>query len=29
MVSHRISLDQVNEGMALLQRAEGTRTVIV
>jgi S-(hydroxymethyl)glutathione dehydrogenase/alcohol dehydrogenase len=29
MVSNRISLDQVNEGMALLQRAEGTRTVIV
>ena len=29
MVSRRISLDEVNEGIALLDRAEGTRTVIV
>lgn len=29
MVSQRIKLDEVNEGIALLQRAEGTRTVIL
>jgi S-(hydroxymethyl)glutathione dehydrogenase/alcohol dehydrogenase len=29
MVSHRITLDQVNEGVLALHRAEGVRTVIV
>lgn len=29
MVSNRIPLDQINEGIALLARAEGTRTVIL
>jgi S-(hydroxymethyl)glutathione dehydrogenase/alcohol dehydrogenase len=29
MVSHRITLDEINVGIALLERAEGTRTVIV
>lgn len=29
MVSRRISLDDVNDGIALLERAEGVRTVIV
>ena len=29
MVSRRITLDDVNEGIALLERAEGIRTVIV
>jgi S-(hydroxymethyl)glutathione dehydrogenase/alcohol dehydrogenase len=29
MVTNRITLDQVNEGIASLDRAEGTRTVIV
>jgi S-(hydroxymethyl)glutathione dehydrogenase/alcohol dehydrogenase len=29
MVSKRISLDEINEGVALLEHAEGIRTVIV
>lgn len=29
MVSNRIRLDDINEGIALLDRAEGTRTVII
>jgi S-(hydroxymethyl)glutathione dehydrogenase/alcohol dehydrogenase len=29
MVSQRITLDQVNEGIAMLDRADGVRTVIV
>ncbi len=29
MISHRIKLDEINDGIALLTRAEGTRTVIV
>lgn len=29
MVSRRIALDDINEGIALLERAEGIRTVIV
>ena len=29
MVSNRIKLDQINEGIELLNRAEGIRTVIV
>ncbi|MFG1702673.1 hypothetical protein ACFLIM_05730 [Nonomuraea sp. M3C6] len=29
MVSKRITLDQVNEGIELLERGEGVRTVIV
>jgi S-(hydroxymethyl)glutathione dehydrogenase/alcohol dehydrogenase len=29
MVSHRISLDQVNEGIDMLNRADGIRTIIV
>jgi S-(hydroxymethyl)glutathione dehydrogenase / alcohol dehydrogenase len=29
MVSRRIALDEINEGIALLERAEGIRTVIV
>jgi S-(hydroxymethyl)glutathione dehydrogenase/alcohol dehydrogenase len=29
MVSHRITLDQVNDGIAAMERADGTRTVIV
>jgi S-(hydroxymethyl)glutathione dehydrogenase/alcohol dehydrogenase len=28
MVSHRITLDDVNEGIDLLERADGVRTVI-
>ena len=29
MVSHRITLDQINEGIDLLSRADGVRTVVV
>jgi S-(hydroxymethyl)glutathione dehydrogenase/alcohol dehydrogenase len=29
MISHRIKLDEINDGIALLARAEGVRTVIV
>jgi S-(hydroxymethyl)glutathione dehydrogenase/alcohol dehydrogenase len=29
MVSRRITLDEVNEGIELLERGEGVRTVIV
>ena len=29
MISHRIKLEQINDGLALLTRSEGTRTVIL
>jgi S-(hydroxymethyl)glutathione dehydrogenase/alcohol dehydrogenase len=29
MVSHRISLSEINDGIDLLRRADGVRTVIV
>jgi Zn-dependent alcohol dehydrogenase len=28
MVSHRIGLDEINDGIALLEAADGVRTVI-
>jgi Zn-dependent alcohol dehydrogenase len=29
MVSNKISLDQINEGIDMVHRAEGVRTVVV
>jgi len=29
MISHRIKLEQINDGLALLTRSEGTRTVVL
>jgi len=29
MISHRIKLDEINDGLALLARSEGTRTVVL
>ena len=29
MISHRIKLDEINDGLALLTRSEGTRTVVL
>ena len=29
MISHRIKLEEINDGLALLTRSEGTRTVVL